>query len=110
MQIVKGILPLAIVAALLVPRSTAAYTVLFDWQGSGRSDVFSVPSKSVPWRAAWECEAGKSPKIAIISVNNNAPVDFLGASYRGERLISKGGRFQVDTQGEFCRVTVTTNK
>ena len=68
-----------------------------------------VPTKSVPWRAAWECEVGKSPKIAIISVTNGAPVEFLGASYRGEKLISIGGRFQLDAQGDVCKITVTTN-
>jgi hypothetical protein len=110
MQVSKGIFTLATMTTLLMAVPASASMVLFDWQGSGRSDVFSVPSKSVPWQAAWECEAGKSPKIAIISVNNGAPVDYLGASYRGEKLISKGGRFQVDTQGEFCRVTVTTSQ
>ena len=103
----KAIFPAAL-AALLVSWPVAAATVVFEWQGDGRSEVFTVPAKSVPWQAAWECGAGRSPKIAIISVASGGPVDYLGASYRGERLIAKGGRFQLDAQGEFCRVVVTT--
>jgi len=109
MRKAMAIVPAAL-AALLVSWPAAAATVVFEWQGDGRSEAFTVPNKSVPWQAAWECGAGRSPKIAIISVASGAPVDSLGASYRGERLIAKGGRFQLDAQGEFCKVTVTTNE
>ena len=102
----------AFLAAVLMMVATGAglaSSVIFDWQGRGRSDVFTIPEKTGSWQAAWDCEAHTSPTIAVLNAASGVAVDFLGASYRGERLISKTGRFQLDTRDAFCRVTVTVN-
>lgn len=108
MRILQGAL-LASALVMLMTGTSAALTVIYEWQGSGRSDVFTVNRKVESWQAAWNCEARTSATIAILNADSGVPVDFLGASYRGERLITKAGRFQLDARGSFCRVTVTTN-
>jgi hypothetical protein len=102
------IIVLAGLASMLMTQAGSAFTTIFDWQGNGRSEVFTVERKIGSWRAVWECEAHTSPTIAILNADSGVPIDFLGASYRGERLVSKTGRFQLDTRGAFCRVTAMT--
>ena len=93
---------------ILTTGSSLAFTIIFDWQGVGRSDVFTIARKAGSWQAAWDCEARSSATIAVLNADSGVPVDYLGASYKGERLISKTGRFQLDTGSSYCRVTVTT--
>jgi hypothetical protein len=94
---------------MLAPGSGLAAKVIIDWQGMGRSDVFTIARKAGSWQAAWDCDTRNGATIAVLNADSGVPVDYLGASYRGERLISKTGRFQLDTNGTFCRVTVTTS-
>ena len=98
---------LATALAVLAAGDGLAATVIFDWQGQGRSEVFTIPGKLASWTAAWDCQAHTSPAIAVLNADAGTAVDYLGASYRGEKLLSKTGRFQLDTGGTFCRVTVT---
>jgi hypothetical protein len=109
MRILQTALLTSLSIALMTGAGVAA-TVVFDWQGMGRSEVFTIARKAGSWQAAWECEAHSSATIAILNAESGVPVDFLGASYRGERLVSKTGRFLLDTRGSFCRVTVTTTE
>ncbi len=85
----------------------AQMAVLFDWQGMGRSDVATVDKKVGAWRAAWECEPRSTVKISVMNASG-VTFDFLGAAYKGERLFTRQGKFQFDTGGNFCKITITT--
>jgi len=100
----------AALTGLLVVSMTStclASTVLFEWQGQGKSEIFTVASKFKSWHAAWECQPQTSPSIAILRANGSA-LDYLGASYKGEKVIAYTGKLRLDAGNVFCRVTATS--
>ena len=92
-------------AASMAGVSPAA-SVLYAWEGNGKSDVFTVDAKAGSFLVSWRCE--RSAVIAVVNTQNGVTVDLLGDSIGGEKLIPYAGRFQLDARGTFCQVTVST--
>lgn len=89
-------------------RRPAEVTVLYHWEGRGKSGSFTIPDNLKLWRTTWKCEAGSTPSIALLNADNGGLITSFGESSSGEKLFDVHGNFKWDTRSTNCKLTAST--